>query len=333
MGKKYDVFISYSSKDQKVAEGICGYLEKNGTRCFIAYRDILKGVVWAKTIAKAIDDSYMMVTIFSDSFNYSDQVDREIELAAENKIPILTYRITDSDFVGAKKYYLKNRNWIDAFPNPEKEFGTLLESIKKLIPSPQQDINSGKIVPNKKLSSLFEEGMNLLASGKAEEAFPLLVQASNSGDVKASYQLGKLFDHGDVVKTNISMAIHYYEKAFELGDKDAAYRLAMIYERGCYKEKIERDIDKASEWYEKAADKGHPKANKRLGDLLRNYYFILCDDINDAGDILEEAESYYETAIELGELSAKYGLKEVSGFRALYKLLKKRIELWFHQKS
>ena len=330
MEKKYDVFISYSSKDQKVAEGICGYLEKNGIRCFIAYRDILKGVVWAKTIAEAIDDSYMMVPILSDSFNYSDQVDREIELAAENMIPILTYRITNSDFVGAKKYYLKNRNWIDAFPNPEKEFGTLLESVKKLIPSPQQDNNSRNIVPNKKLSNLFEEGMSLLASGKVKDAFSLLVQASDSGDVKASYQLGKLFNHGDIVKTNFSMAIHYYEKAFELGEKDAAYRLGMIYERGCYKEKIERDIDKASEWYEKAADKGHAKANKSLGDLLRNHYFKLCDDIDEASNMLEAAGNYYETAIELGELSAKYGLKEVSGFRVLFKLLKKRVELLIH---
>lgn len=130
---KYDIFISYSSKDQKVAEGICGFLESNGYRCFVAYRDIARGVVWAGAIADAIDESRLMVVVFSSAFNLSTQTDREIELAAENNIPILTYRITEDKFTGAKKYYLKNLNWIDAFPNPERYFGTLLNSITKLI--------------------------------------------------------------------------------------------------------------------------------------------------------------------------------------------------------
>lgn len=130
---KYDVFISYSSKDQKIAEGICGYLERNGCRCFVAYRDIPRGIVWAGAIADAIDESQMMVVVFSRDFNLSPQTDREIELAAENNIPILTYRITDDKFTGAKKYYLKNLNWIDAFPNPDHYFGKLLDSVTRLI--------------------------------------------------------------------------------------------------------------------------------------------------------------------------------------------------------
>ncbi len=138
---KYDVFISYSSKDQKIAEGICGYLESNGYRCFVAYRDIPRGIVWAGAIADAIDESQMMVVVFSKDFNLSPQTDREIELAAENNIPILTYKITDDKFTGAKKYYLKNLNWIDAFPNPKDYFETLLKSISLLIKTQQQKTN------------------------------------------------------------------------------------------------------------------------------------------------------------------------------------------------
>lgn len=135
---KYDIFISYSSKDQKVAEGICGFLESNSYRCFVAYRDIPRGVVWAGAIANAIDESRMMVVVFSNAFNLSTQTDREIELAAENNIPILTYRITEDKFTGAKKYYLKNLNWIDAFPNPEKYFGHLIHSINQIISRKQE---------------------------------------------------------------------------------------------------------------------------------------------------------------------------------------------------
>lgn len=136
---KYDVFISYSSLDQKVAEGVCGYLESHGCRCFVAYRDIPRGKVWARAIADAIDHSRIMVVVFSEHFNNSEQTDREIELAAENKMPILTFRIAESEFTGAKKYYLKNLNWIDAFPNPDACFGKLFESVSSLLNLPDDD--------------------------------------------------------------------------------------------------------------------------------------------------------------------------------------------------
>lgn len=133
---KYDVFISYSSKNQKIVEAMCAYLEQYKIRCFLAYRDIPKGVVWAKAIVDALDESKMMVVVFSEEFNLSDQVDREIELASEDRKPILTFRISDTMFKGAKKYYLKNINWIDAFPDPEKLFDSLLDNVIKLIGAP-----------------------------------------------------------------------------------------------------------------------------------------------------------------------------------------------------
>ena len=130
---KYDVFISYSSHDQKVVEGLCAYLEQYKIRCFVAYRDIPRGVVWARAIVDALDESRMMVVVFSEHFNNSDQVDREIELASEDKKPILTFRISNDVFKGAKKYYLKNINWIDAFPNPEQVFGSVAENVATLL--------------------------------------------------------------------------------------------------------------------------------------------------------------------------------------------------------
>lgn len=133
---KFDVFISYSSHDQKVVEGLCAYLEQRKIRCFVAYRDIPRGVVWARAIVEALDESRMMVVVFSEHFNNSDQVDREIELASEDKKPILTFRVTDDAFKGAKKYYLKNINWIDAFPDPVQVFGSVAENVAKLLDMP-----------------------------------------------------------------------------------------------------------------------------------------------------------------------------------------------------
>ena len=145
---KYDVFISYSSKDQKVVEAMCAYLEQYKVRWFVAYREIPKGVVWARAIVEALDESKMMVVVFSEEFNMSDHVDREIELASEDKKPILTFRVSDVMFKGAKKYYLKNINWIDAFPHPETMFDSLLDNVCKLIGRPLTDVNTKSVFNN-----------------------------------------------------------------------------------------------------------------------------------------------------------------------------------------
>lgn len=61
---KYDVFISYSSNDKIIADGVLNYLKKNKIRCFIAYQDIPKGLDWAKFIPGALRNSKLMLVIF-----------------------------------------------------------------------------------------------------------------------------------------------------------------------------------------------------------------------------------------------------------------------------
>ena len=131
--KRYDVFISYSSRDQKVVEGLCAYLEQHKIRCFVAYRDVPFDAPWAESIVDALESSRMMLVVFSNNYNKSRQVDREIEIASEENLPILTFRLSDDQYVGAKRFYLKNLNWIDAFPHPEATFGRVTENVAKLL--------------------------------------------------------------------------------------------------------------------------------------------------------------------------------------------------------
>ena len=130
---KRDVFISYSSKDQKIVEGLSAYLEQNEIRCFIAYRDIPPGAVWAAKITEAINSCKVMVVVFSEHFNSSHQVDREIEMCANKHKIILPYKIKDVNYEGVKEYYLGNLHHIDAFPNPENCFGELCETIQNCL--------------------------------------------------------------------------------------------------------------------------------------------------------------------------------------------------------
>ena len=144
----HDVFISYSMKDQKVVEGLSAYLEQNGVRCWIAYRDIPIGSDWAEFIPPAIENSRALIYVHSSSSNVSQEINKEIALCLKMQHPIIPFRIQDVDYSNAKAYHLQTINWIDAFPNPEKHFGELLSKIQNLFPELRKEaIHEEKPVP------------------------------------------------------------------------------------------------------------------------------------------------------------------------------------------
>src|ERR1700728_4624379 len=61
----HEVFISYSSKDKQWADGACAVLEKHRIRCWVAPRDITPGTEWQASIMKGLNESRIMVLIFS----------------------------------------------------------------------------------------------------------------------------------------------------------------------------------------------------------------------------------------------------------------------------
>jgi len=70
----YDVFISYSSKDQKTADAVVNYLESAKIRCWIAYRDADAGALYAASIIKAIRTLSVFLLVFSENSSNSKHV-------------------------------------------------------------------------------------------------------------------------------------------------------------------------------------------------------------------------------------------------------------------
>ncbi len=111
--KNEDIFISYSSKDEKRAIDICNELEKNGNSCFFAKRDIQPGKAYAGEIIKAIEKCSTFVLILTQSSVNSHQVLREINAAvARNKL-IVPLRFENVELTDDLKYYLGVSQWID----------------------------------------------------------------------------------------------------------------------------------------------------------------------------------------------------------------------------
>ena len=294
---KYDVFISYSSYDQKVAEGVCAYLEQHRIRCFVAYRDIPKGVVWARAIVEALEESRMMVIVFSENFNRSEQVDREIELASEDHMPILTFRIADDAFRGAKKYYLKNLNWIDAFPQPERCFGELCKNVKQLLGIDEEKETSEP----EDAQTLYERGESYYYGEGVTQDYAEAVRwyrkAAELGHAQAQNDLGYCYDNGQGVSQNHTEAAKWYRKAAEQGYDAAQYNLGCCYEDG---KGVTKNLAEAVRWYRKAAEQGDDAAQNSLG-----YCYFNGDGVPQNST---EAAKWFRKAAEQGYAAAQYNL-------------------------
>ena len=67
---------------------------------------------------------------------------------------------------------------------------------------------------------------------------------------------------------NYTVALEEFTKAAESGDMNAQYNLGVMYEHG---HGVEQSDLKAGEWYQMAADNGHPEAPMAL-QLLYEYF-------------------------------------------------------------
>jgi hypothetical protein len=130
----HDVFISYSHKDKAIADAICANLENAGVRCWIAPRDIAPGLDWPTAISKAIETSRIMVLVFSANSNASNDVSRELILAANNNLIIIPFKIDDIQPEPGKQYYLARTHWLDAMnPPTQEQINTLVSHVKAFL--------------------------------------------------------------------------------------------------------------------------------------------------------------------------------------------------------
>jgi hypothetical protein len=138
----FDVFISYSQRDKNVADALCSTLERRKIRCWIAPRDILAGTDFAAALIQALNNSSLLVLVFSKESNASPHVMREVQAAVSRGIPIIPFRIEDVKPTEAMEYYLGTPHWLDALTPPlEKHMQELANTVQLLL-------NDRRIRPN-----------------------------------------------------------------------------------------------------------------------------------------------------------------------------------------
>ena len=112
------VFISYSSENKNIADAIVADLEQHGIRCWYAPRDIMPGKPWMGSIVEAIKNSEIVVLVYTEESNKSQQVMREMTLAFDSGKTIIPFKLTATDMNENLSYFLAGVHWMDAITPP-----------------------------------------------------------------------------------------------------------------------------------------------------------------------------------------------------------------------
>lgn len=126
------LFVSHVAENRNAAMEIVGELERRGTRCWIAPRDVRPGEAFDNEIADAIEASRAMLLIFSDLCNDSEYIRREVTVAGESHKTVIPFRIEDVQPRRGLRVRLSDLHWIDGFTSRERAID---EVIKKFAPS------------------------------------------------------------------------------------------------------------------------------------------------------------------------------------------------------
>lgn len=108
---KYDIFISYSRKDTKIADRICAALDRVGITYFIDRKGIAGGMEFPAVLADAIAESRIFLLLASENSYESPYTNKEIYFAFNCKCMMLPYIIDGSQLPMRLQFTFADINW------------------------------------------------------------------------------------------------------------------------------------------------------------------------------------------------------------------------------
>ncbi len=113
--------------------------------------------------------------------------------------------------------------------------------------------------------------MILLSSIPGIKQLPTLEEKARSGNVKAMIELAQKYDYDwSHVDNHKEKAMKWYQKAAKAGNLESTYKIGMRYLNG---DGVTQDEHRAACWLEKAAQKGHERAQGTLEQLKKRHIF------------------------------------------------------------
>ena len=146
---EHSVFISYSSKNEAIADMIRKGLEEAGIPCWFAPRDI-RSVSWADAIMNALKKVDVFVLVMTKDSLESREVEKEVARATDICEFILPFRVDNSEINDTMQYHLGPFQWMDATNPPlEQRVQELISRIRRL---PGDDFDNSNLSRRKLIS-------------------------------------------------------------------------------------------------------------------------------------------------------------------------------------
>lgn len=131
-------------------------------------------------------------------------------------------------------------------------------------------------------------------------------KAAEEGSAQGAYLLAEAYRRDELIKSNLSEALRYYEIAAKRGHEQAKEEaknirdaISVVFEKGLAAER-EQDYNKSIHFFSLAAGMGHAGACCRLG--------VMYEEGRGCDPDMKTAVSYYRTAAEQGNLGGVYRL-------------------------
>lgn len=189
---KYDVFISYSRKDVEIIDHIENELHKYGITCFVDRSEIALGEDFAEAISKAIFESDILLFVWSENSNQSENAANEIALAIDFEKTIISFKIGKFKPHYKLAYRLVRFNRIDVLSYNQPQIIELAEKVAKRLgkrrnpagtqepPAPREENEAsgketaGQETIDPEMEPLYQDGIRALTQFKLSKAFDLL---------------------------------------------------------------------------------------------------------------------------------------------------------------
>ncbi len=133
-GMPHEVFISYSRRDGRVAEALVKALQAKEVSCWIDKKlKRMPGALWQTEISKAIEESKVVVLVYSRNANKSSHVADEINLARQCHLPIIAFRLEDVPLDHGLRLALSRSQWFDAIPPTKRHVQLLVGDVCRIL--------------------------------------------------------------------------------------------------------------------------------------------------------------------------------------------------------
>ncbi len=111
----------------------------------------------------------------------------------------------------------------------------------------------------------FEDGVGAYTIGDYPKAYSIIIKYAEEGDPEAQNYIGKMYSKGQGVEKNLELAAEWFQKAANQGHADAQNNLGIAYSKG---QGVSKDSVYAMALFRQAAEKNHVDAQNNLGGVL-----------------------------------------------------------------